>query len=151
LLGGQRFPNQLGRPSPADRRLFQALIEDTTDAVLVIDPRPGMHIMDMTRSFEEVTLSKRESICGEDLFKAFPYNPECPDTDGVSNVFNALRTAAETGVSQALKVQRYDVRNAEGQFVERYWRPLYIPLLDEGGDLAWLIARLEDVTAQYQG
>jgi hypothetical protein len=58
---------------------------------------------------------------------------------------------AETRVPQALEVQRYDVRDAEGQFVKRYWQPLYIPLLAEAGDLAWLLARLEDVTVQYQG
>jgi hypothetical protein len=151
LLGGQRYPNQIGRPSLAHRRLFQRLIEDATEPMLVIDPRPGLHIVDMTPSLETATLTKRDRAVGNGLFQVFPDNPDIPGADGVSNVFNALRAAAETGVPQTLELQRYDVRDAEGQFVERYWRSQYIPILDERGDLVWLLSRLNDLTVQHRG
>jgi hypothetical protein len=47
-----------------------------------------------------------------------------------------------------MDVQRYDVRDASGQFVERYWRPLHIPLFNDKRELVWLVTQLEDVTDQ---
>jgi hypothetical protein len=150
FLGGQRYSNQIGRPSRADQKFFLGMIENSTEALLIIDPRPGLHLVDMTPAFEAATFSDRNRSVGRDLFCAFPENPDLPDADGVSNVFNSLRTAAATGLPQEMGVQRYDVRDGEGRFIERYWRPRHVPILNDDGDLVWLLARLEDVTAHCQ-
>jgi hypothetical protein len=34
------------------------------------------------------------------------------------------------------------------RFIERYWRPVNTPLLDEDGHLAFLLHQVEDVTAE---
>jgi hypothetical protein len=88
---------------------------------------------------------------GAMLFDVFPDNPDVPEIKGVSNVLNSLRAAARSGLPQLMGVQRYDVRNAYGLFVERYWRPFHAPIFDEAGVLVWLLIRLEDVSANYQG
>jgi PAS domain-containing protein len=151
FLGGQRYSNQIGQPSAGDQRLFQSLIENSSEALLIIDPRPGLHIVDMTPSFEIATLTEKRSALGHELFHLYPDNPELPDADGVSNVLRSLRAAAYSGVSQTMGIQRYDVRDADGRFVERYWRPLHVPILNDEGDLVWLLTQLEDVTAQCRG
>lgn len=150
FLGVQKYPHQIGQASAGDKQIFQRVLEASPDALLIIDPRPGLHIVDMTDSFETTTMIERQHVVGEALFHAFPENPHSPDADGISSVLTSLRTAADTGDPQVVDVQRYDVRNSEGQFVERYWRPRYTPIFNGSGELVWLLVRLEDVTGQYR-
>jgi PAS domain-containing protein len=147
LLGVKRHPQEIAPASAAYKKRFRPLLEGSQELLLVIDPRPGLHIVDMTPSFEAATLADRGKAMGGMLFEVFPDNPEVPDADGARNVLNSLRAAARSGRPQAMGVQRYDVRNADGPFVERYWRPFHAPIFDEAGVLVWLLIRLEDVTA----
>ena len=80
---------------------------------------------------------------GEKLFNVFPDNPGDPFADGAANLFDSLRIVAETGQSHAMAVQRYDVRGPTGKFVERYWQPLNSPVLNENGDLVFILNRVD--------
>jgi hypothetical protein len=86
-------------------------------------------------------------VAGEKLFNVFPDNPGDPFADGAANVFDSLRIVAETRRPHTMAVQRYDIRNAAGVF-ERYWRPVNSPVLDENGDLIFILNRVLDVTAK---
>ena len=46
-----------------------------------------------------------------------------------------------------MSVQRYDIRDLQGQFVERYWQPINSPVHDQDGLLIFLLHHVEDVTA----
>jgi len=76
-------------------------------------------------------MTARDAIAGEKLFDVFSDNPNDPSADGVSNLYASLKIAAETGRPHTMAFQRYDVRDAAGRFVERYWRPLNTPLFDQ--------------------
>jgi hypothetical protein len=149
-LGVQRYAQEIAPASSAYKRRFQPLLKGSPEALLVIDPRPGLHIVDMTPSFEAATLADRDRALGGSLFDVFPDNPEIPDAEGVTNILNSLRAAAHSGWPQAMAVQRYDVRDADGPFVERHWRPYHAPIFDDAGVLVWLLIRLEHVTAQHR-
>lgn len=46
-------------------------------------------------------------------------------------------------------MQKYDIRrpaSEQGDFEERYWSPVNYPVLDESGELIYIIHRVEDVT-----
>ena len=45
-----------------------------------------------------------------------------------------------------MAVVRYDVKNPEGIFEERYWSPINKPILDENGEVDYIIHRVEEVT-----
>ncbi|WP_245427563.1 hypothetical protein [Bradyrhizobium sp. MOS003] len=47
-----------------------------------------------------------------------------------------------------MAVQRYDIRDLDGAFLERHWRPINSPIRDEDGRLAFLLHQVEDVTDQ---
>ncbi len=87
------------------------------------------------------------AVAGQRLFTVFPDNPDNPLADGVSLLLRSLQIAAGTGLRHRMKVQRYDVRDSRGVFVERYWRQRNIPLLDDAGQLRYLLHHVEDVTA----
>jgi hypothetical protein len=48
-----------------------------------------------------------------------------------------------------MAVQRYDVRGPNGMFEERYWQPVNSPVLNENGDLAFILNRAIEVTARF--
>ncbi|WP_246755672.1 hypothetical protein [Bradyrhizobium sp. CCBAU 53338] len=47
-----------------------------------------------------------------------------------------------------MKVQRYDIRDPSGTFVERHWQPINSPIHDAAGHLVYLLHHVEDVSAQ---
>ena len=51
--------------------------------------------------------------------------------------------------NRSAAVQRYDVRDPGGNFVERYWQPLNSPVLNEAGHLNFILHHVINVTAQY--
>lgn len=115
---------------------------------MLIDAGPGLKIIDINDAYARATFTARAAIVGKPLFEIFPDNPAIDTADGVSNVYNSLRAVVETGEPHALAVQRYDMRNTEGVFVERYWQSINTPVRDAGGKLICLLHNVEDVTAE---
>jgi hypothetical protein len=91
-----------------------------------------------------------QRVAGQRLFDVFPDNPDDELADGASLLLRSLRIAAGTGLRHRMKIQRYDVRDSRGVFVERYWRPRNIPLLNDQGQLLYLLHHVEDVTEQVK-
>jgi hypothetical protein len=125
---------------------FRNHFEGTSELQLLLDPRAGLAIIDANQAYREATLTGA-GICGRPMFEVFPDNPDDPGADGVSNLFASLRNTALRGQPQSMRVQRYDVRNADGVFVERYWRPTNTPIFGAGDRLIYLLHHVEDVTA----
>jgi PAS domain-containing protein len=113
---------------------------------LIVDPRPGLHIVDINDAYAGATMTSRLSIAGQRLFDVFPDNPDDVAADGVSNLMKSLHIAADSGRPHAMEVQRYDVRDASGSFVEKYWQPVNTPILDDNGNLVFILHHVEDVT-----
>lgn len=147
MMGAQAQLGQFDTAGrPVDRRRFRHLVEDATLPYLVIDPRPGLRIVEANAAYAAATMVNPRRIAGERMFDVFPDNPDRPDADGVSNLFGSLQKAAQTGRPHAMSVQRYDVRDAGGDFVARYWQPLNQPVFDDAGRLVYLLHHVMDVT-----
>jgi PAS domain S-box-containing protein len=112
----------------------------------LIDPAPGLNFVEVNAAFEAATGLLRDEVVGRPLFMMFPDNPDQTNADGVSNIYASLRKVADTGRPHSMAVLRYDVRNAEGVFVERYWRPVNSPLHNEDGRLIYLLHIVDEVT-----
>ncbi|PDT79611.1 hypothetical protein CO675_02015 [Bradyrhizobium sp. C9] len=128
---------------------FQREFETAVTPLLLVDPRPGLHIVESNHAYAAATMIDPSKVAGEKMFDVFPDNPDDPLADGVANLFASLRTVAQTGQPHAMAIQRYDVRSPNGGFVERYWQPLNSPVLNEAGDLAFILHRVVDVTALH--
>jgi len=128
---------------------FRNEFEAAPMPLLLLDPGPGMRIVHANDAYAAATMINPGKVAGEKLFNVFPDNPGDPLADGAANVFDSLRIVAETGQSHAMAVQRYDVRNREGAFVERYWRPVNSPVLDDKGDVAFILNQVVDVTSHF--
>lgn len=150
LTGVQVRPSLASAPDEADRaaavdRFHKEFARATTPALLV-DPAPGLSIVDVNAPYERVSGQSREHLVGQPLFLIFPDNPDDPTAHGVSDVYASLKRAAETGRPDETPVARYDVRDEDGRFVERYWRQVNTPVHDEYGRLIYLLHQVEEVT-----
>jgi hypothetical protein len=134
--------------SRRDRLKFQESFETSSDLLLLLDPGPGLHIVDLTENYGKATMTNRANIAGEFLFSVFPDNPDQPSADGVYNLYVSLVTAAETGKPHAMAVQRYDVRDPTGRFVKKFWQPVNTPIFSEDGSLLYLLHHVKDVTTK---
>lgn len=135
-----------GRPHRLGDGRFQRAFENSLVPCILLDPRPGVHIIDINNAFAAATMANRAAVAGQRTFEVFPDNPTDSLADGVSKFYGFLRTAAETDQPQQMPFQRYDIRSAGGVFVARFWRNRVIPIADEDGDLLYLLNQVEDVT-----
>ncbi len=126
---------------------YAALFAATPSPYLVIDP--GLVIVGVNAAYCRVTGRTSRDLLGQYLFDAFPDNPEDPDADGVRNLTASLERVRATKRADTMAVQRYDITVAgqPGVFEERWWSPVNTPVLGPDGELAWIIHRVEDVTA----
>ncbi len=99
-------------------------------------------------AFLEATLIQRETLVGRYLFDAFPDNPQAPQAYAVRNLKNSIDQVLATGKPHQMARQHYDVPDPEnsGQFVERYWLPENIPMLDKQGQVQFIIHATRNVT-----
>jgi len=126
-------------------------LENAPRPYLLLDPGPCLHIVDVNDAYALATMTRRSDVAGRSLFEVFPDNPADPSADGVNNLFSSLQIAAESGKPHEMAIQRYDVRDPQGNFVERHWRPVNSPVHDDDGQLICLLHHVEDVTAEVLG
>ena len=126
---------------------FRALFESAPGSYLVLTP--ALFIVAVSDAYLRATMTRREEILGRHLFDVFPDNPDDPSATGVSNLRASLNRVLQNRSSDALAVQKYDIRRPEsegGGFEERYWSPVNSPVLDKNGNVAYILHRVEDVT-----
>jgi PAS domain S-box-containing protein len=127
--------------SPLD---FRALFEGLPGLYLILDPE--LRIIAVSDAYAAATMTVREEIVGRDIFDVFPDNPDDPTATGEGNLRSSLERARDGRRPDAMAVQKYDIRRADGTFEVRYWSPRNTPVLDARGDVAAIVHQIEDVT-----
>ncbi len=126
---------------------FQMLFESVPGLYLVLTP--DLRIIAVSNAYLRATMTKREDILGRKLFDIFPDNPDDPKATGERNLKSSLQRVLTHKITDAMAIQKYDIRKPEsegGAFEERYWSPVNSPVLNEHGELIYIIHRAEDVT-----
>lgn len=137
-----------GAPTEVD---WRALFEAAPGSYLVL--APDLTIVGVSDAYARATMTRREDIVGRGLFVVFPDNPEDPAADGVRNLRASLDRVREHRKTDVMAVQKYDIRRPDaegGGFEERHWSPTNSPVLGAGGDLLYIIHRVEDVTEEVR-
>jgi PAS domain-containing protein len=143
------WPLTVARRLPEDEvpgETFRIRFGTSPTPYLALDPRPGLHIIDINDAYAQATMTRRAAVVGRPLFEVFPDNPDDPCADGVSNLYASLRAAVDGRRANTMPIQRYDIRDTDGRFVERYWRQLNTAVFDSEGRLDYLLHHAEDVT-----
>ena len=124
------------------------------DYELVFKMMPGMclvldadfTIIAQNEEHAAATLSFAKGVVGQNLFAAFPDNPNHSAADGVALVRASLVKVLKTRAPDVMPVLRYDVKPERGGYQVRWWAITNPPILGEDGYVRWIINRAEDVT-----
>lgn len=136
------MPLEFPRMSPDYERFFEHF--PGVCALLSADFR----VVSLNAEFERASMRPRAEVIGQVLFEAFPDNPGDPGATGVHNLRASLERVRRDKVVDVMPIQRYDVADPAraGAFVERHWSPVNTPVLDDAGDLQFIIHSVQDVT-----
>ena len=109
---------------------FQLLFEESPEVLLVLLPdAPRFTMVAATRNRLLATQTTREDTIGKGLFELFPDNPDDVSADGTANLRASLNRVLATRSADTMPVQKYDIRDANGNFIAKYWSPKNIPVL----------------------
>jgi signal transduction histidine kinase len=126
---------------------YQLLFDSSPDVLLVLLPdAPRFTMVAATDSRLAATHTTRGETVGRGLFEVFPDNPDDADATGMNNLRASLERVIATKAPDTMAVQKYDIRRPDGAFEVKYWRPKNIPVLSAGGDVQYILHRVEDVT-----
>jgi signal transduction histidine kinase len=113
---------------------------------------PELIIQGVSDAYLKATLSERKKIIGRYVFDVFPDNPYTPQANSVRNLKASLEQVIQTKKPHQMPIQHYDVPDPKspGQFAERHWSPLNLPVLDEKGEVTCIIHQVTNVTDQVK-
>ncbi|GAA3030789.1 PP2C family protein-serine/threonine phosphatase [Streptomyces glomeratus] len=132
------------QPSQMD---YAALFAATPSPYLVL--APDLVIAEVNQAYLDATRRTRDDLIGQHIFEAFPDNPADPEADGVRNLNASLHRVLVSREPDTMALQKYDIPivGRPGAFEERWWSPVNTPIQGPDGSVAWIIHRVEDVTA----
>jgi PAS domain S-box-containing protein len=123
---------------------FKSLFESAPALLLVLDV--NFNIIAANDNYVAATMIKREEVLGKYIFDVFPNNPDDPETNSVAQLEASLKKVVKTKTADVMAFQKYDVKNPQGIFEEKYWSPVNTPVLNSKGEIDYIIHKVEDVT-----
>ncbi|NML64987.1 PAS domain-containing protein [Hymenobacter sp. RP-2-7] len=125
---------------------YQHLFRTLPENFLLIGPDPAATILDNTDSHVGVSLKSRASVVGKPFFEAYP----ATDESGAAEIRKSHQHVREHLTPHTMPLIRYDLVGPDGQLEELYWQATHYPVLDEQGQLRYILQRTQDVTAQLR-
>ncbi|PVY44097.1 PAS domain-containing protein [Pontibacter virosus] len=125
--------------------MLETIFRSLTGLYLVLTPE--LVIVEATDTLLRHTHLKRDEIMGQNVFQIFPNNPDNPQVDSESLVLHSLQSALTHKTPYNTEILRYDIPTENG-FEERYWNATSIPILDESGEVQYLVHEIRDITGK---
>ncbi|GAC1420237.1 MAG: hypothetical protein NVS9B7_09740 [Flavisolibacter sp.] len=136
---------------PGTEELYTALFEAlSSSSYLLRTDAPRYSILAATTQILKYSGLQKKDLIGKSFLEAFPSNPADPNDTGENNLQASLNFVLQNKMSHQLPVQRYDVADEHGSFVERYWRAENKPVLTPSGEVAYIVHTTEDITNQIK-
>lgn len=111
---------------------------------------PDLRIAGVNQAYLDVTHSTRDAIVGRPLFAAFDSGPGEDAPENVRQVRASLEKARDTRQRDHLAVVRFSMPavgpDGETTFEDRLWSATHTPVLNDQGDVTFLLQHTTDVT-----
>ena len=129
---------------------IQRFVQSLPGLFLVVRADAQFTIVGASDDYLRATHTDR-GIFGQPIFTVFPDNPEAPGARGVHNLRSSFERVLATRAADTMATQRYDVRlppSAGGMFEERFWNPVNAPVLSAGGEVEYIVHRVDEASAK---
>jgi len=123
---------------------FRTIFESLPEPRLVLTP--GFDVVAASDSYLQATNVGLEDLLGRSLLEVFPDKSVDAEATSADNLRASLERVIATRAADAGPMQRYDVRQSDGQLQARYWRSRNTPVLGSGGEVAYIIHGLEEAS-----
>jgi PAS domain S-box-containing protein len=130
-----------------DLQLFQAM---PGNSALLLPDAPHFTIIAASEGFFETSGRSFEELVGKGLFEAFPNPPGDEENTSENRLRDSLQQVLQKKDPHSLPLHRYDIPLDNGSFTERYWSTVNKPVLNEAGEVIYIIHSAEDVTFSMQ-
>lgn len=129
-------------------QVYRTLFYSNISAHLVIGiDAPSYTILDVNDAYLKATNSTREALVNKPVFSAFPANPSDRESENIIRTIYSFNHAIETKRPHTTSNYRYDIPiPGTDDFLERYWTTTNTPILDEQGEVMFLLHTPVDVT-----
>ncbi len=117
---------------------------------IIIRPDATLTIVDQNEAHAKLTHTKRSTVIGQPLLEAFPDTSLRYIKTGYSELAEAVRKVARTKKYNAPPLIQFNLRDKNGDFVEKWWRTIYYPLFNSVGEVALIYQVTEDVTHEIK-
>ena len=110
---------------------------------------PDLIVVAVSDRHLEATLKERHEVIGHYLFDIFPENVATADAAGAHSLTRSFQAVLLTKSADVMPLLKYDIQvpgSDGGEFEARFWLTTNSPLLDAGGEVAFIINRTGDVT-----
>jgi PAS domain S-box-containing protein len=130
---------------------FRLLFESLPGLYLVLLPdSPRFTIVAASDAYLRATLQQRDDIVGLGIFDAFPESPDPRHERDASSARASFARVLASRLPDTMATLRFDLARPGGElggYEERWWSPLNWPVLDAQGRVAYIVHRVEDITA----
>ncbi|MCZ2495994.1 PAS domain-containing protein [Xylophilus sp. Kf1] len=126
---------------------FAALFERSPNPYVVLSP--DFTILGANQAYLDITGRRIEQLRGRSMFDAFPSTVDGREDDSTTMLRESLQRALTQRRRDAIPLIRYGIWRetpAGRVFEERFWSATHTPLLDEAGEVRYLLQHTEDVT-----
>jgi two-component sensor histidine kinase len=128
-------------PLPAET--LAALFEASPNPYIIV--APDLTIAGANAAYMKATNKRPEELTGRYLFDAFPGSLESQLL-----LKDSFATVLANKEPHAVPLMRYDVPASSGDGTEeRYWSTRHVPILDEDGNVAFILHHVTDVTGLH--
>jgi PAS domain S-box-containing protein len=126
---------------------FKSLFDLSPNPYMLVDRE--LRYVAANHAYLRVTASRLEELLGRNLFEVFPNDPDDPNNSSARQLRESFERVLAGRKPDTLALIRYRVplQTANGVVIEdRYWSATHTPLLDERGEVAFILQHTVDVT-----
>ena len=124
---------------------FSRLFDAAPGRMLVLEPETHV-IVTGTAAFTQAAGKDPSEFYGRSLFDTFPPNPGEGGRREMTRLRESLRRVERAREADILPVMRYAVADSDGVLRNRFWSVINAPVLNDAGELDFIILRVLDVT-----
>ncbi len=130
---------------------FKAAFEALPGIIaLVKADAPYFTILAVTHEYVEAAGLPKSLLINKPYFESYPVNPDDPDFTGRSKLLASFEYVITQNEEHHLPVQRFDTVGQDGGFTERYWKAVNKPVVDNNGQVIYIIHSAEEITEKIK-